>query len=284
MKAVFLLLGVGLILSRADVCRGALVISTFNAVNTIDFDSTVLDVNDGAFTGAGFQSSTTAGQLDSDSWAVTGWSDGALAFGGTRTTASTDYTRGTTTGPVATGGIYGYDVDSSAAVNRGLGFQPGTSDWAPGTLTLKVQNNTGQTVSSFDLSYVVYIRNDQERGNSFNFAYSTDDSAYTPVAGLNLTSAAASDALGLVANPESTTLSGFSIADGGFFYLRWSGADVNGSGNRDEFVLDGISITAVPEPKFYALYFMLGLLAISGGRAWLYFRRARLALLTRYFV
>jgi hypothetical protein len=272
-----LLVMVGVDFAVPSECRAALIVSAFNTPTVVNFDSTVSGVNDGAFTGAGFQSSTTAGQLNSDSWAVSGWSDGNLAFGGTQTTAGTDYTRGTTTGPVTTGGIYGYDVDSSPAVNRGLGIQPGGSDWAPGTVTLKVQNNTGQTVTSFDLSYVVYIRNDQDRGNSFNFSYSTDDSAYTSVAGLNLTSAAASDANGLVINNESTTLSGFSVADGGFFYLRWSGADIGGSGSRDEFVLDDISIKAIPVPESprTTLYFVLGLLAISGGRVWLDSRRAR---------
>jgi hypothetical protein len=161
--------------------------------------------------------------------------------------------------------MYAYTV---GAGNVGLGFQPGGSDWAPGTLTLRIQNNTGQAVGAFELSYVVYVRNDQLRGNSFNFSYSTDNSTYTAVSALDLTSTAASDALGLVANNRSTTLSGFSIANGGSFYLRWSGDDVNGSGSRDEFVLDDISITPVPEPTNIALgVFGIGLVTFSCARA-----------------
>jgi len=53
-----------------------------------------------------------------------------------------------------------------------------------------------------------------------------------------------------VANNRSTTVTGLTIANNGLFYLRWSGADVSGSGSRDEFALDDISVkgmAAVPE-------------------------------------
>ncbi len=249
MKNHFFALACALVIAGADTCLAALSITGFGSAQVVNFDSTVTDVNNGPFTGAGFQSTTTAGQLDSDSWAVTGWSDGALAFGATRTTANTDYTRGATAVAVTTGGMYAYTV---GAGNVGLGFQPGGTDWAPGTLTLRIQNNTGQAIGSFDLSYVVYVRNDQARANTFNFSYSTDNSAYTAVSALDLTSTVAADALGLVSNNRSTTLSGFSVAAGDFFYLRWSGADAGGTGSRDEFVLDDISITAVPEPTTWA--------------------------------
>lgn len=238
------------------IATHAQVVFTSFTTQTIDFDNTVSGVNDGAFTGTGFQASPTAGQLDSDAWAVTGWSNGNLAFGGTQTTAATDYTRGISGGGVTTGGIYGYDVDATAGVNRALGIQPGGSDWAPGTLTLRIQNSSGSVIGSVSLDYTVYVRNDQGRANSFNFSYSTDDSTYTSVSSANLTSAAAADALGLVANSRSVTVTGLSITDGSFFYLRWSGADVSGSGSRDEFALDDLNIsvigTPVPEPSTYA--------------------------------
>jgi hypothetical protein len=46
----------------------------------------------------------TCGQHDSNLWAATGWSDGALAFGGVRITANTDYTRGFSAAAVTAGG------------------------------------------------------------------------------------------------------------------------------------------------------------------------------------
>ncbi len=239
------------------IATHAQVVFTSFTTQTIDFDNTVSGVNNGAFTGTGFQSSPTAGQLDSDAWAVTGWSNGNLAFGGTQTTAATDYTRGITGGGVTTGGIYGYDVDATVGgVNRALGIQPGGSDWAPGTLTLRVQNSSGSPIASVSVDYTVYVRNDQGRANSFNFSYSTDNTTYTSVASADLTSTATLDALGLVSNSRSVSVTGLTVTDGSFFYLQWSGADVSGAGSRDEFALDDIDISVtgapVPEPSSYA--------------------------------
>jgi hypothetical protein len=50
------------------------------------------------FMGSGFAPDPAADQLDSDTWAVTGLSDGDLDFGGTAVTG--DFARGSTTGGV----------------------------------------------------------------------------------------------------------------------------------------------------------------------------------------
>lgn len=113
---------------------------------TISFDATVSGVTNGQYAGSGFQSSPSAGQLDSDAWAAAGWSDGDLTFGGTGTTG--DYARGNSTGGVGTGGFYSF----GSAGDRWFGIQPGGSDFAPGTITLRVQNNTGAPINTFELS------------------------------------------------------------------------------------------------------------------------------------
>lgn len=38
-------------------------------------------------------------------------------------------------------------------------------------------------------------------------------------------------------------IAGLDIPNGGFFYVRWSGNDVSGSGSRDEFAIDNITVT-----------------------------------------
>lgn len=214
---------------------------------TIDFASTFSGTNNGSYTAGGFQSAPAAGQMDSDGWAVTGWSDGALAFGGTRTTAATDYTRGATAVAVASGGFYAFTGAPHSAANPAFLIQPGGTDWAPGTLTLRVLNNTGSSITSFDISYDLFVRNDQARASSFNFSFSTDDATYTPVAALNYTSIEAADALGYVmvgaAPSRSTSVTSISVANGAYFYIRWSGADVSGAGSRDEFAIDNIKVT-----------------------------------------
>lgn len=206
----------------------------FNGGATIDFTG---------FAGGGFAPMPAAGQLDSDDWSETGMSDGATTFGGTFVTG--DFARGTSTGGVTTGGTYAFDISGNIA----LGVQPGGSDWTPGTLTLRVQNVTGATLSSIDVSYVAYYLNDADRSNSFNFSYSTDDVSYTAVPALDLVSP---DTLTMgatwTANPRNTTISGISVVDGGFLYVRWTGDDVGGAGSRDEFALDDIVLGAGGTP------------------------------------
>lgn len=241
-------------------CFASLAISNVATPTVITFDSSITDVSNGQFTGSGFQSTPTTGQLDSDAWAVTGWSDGALAFGGTRTTASTDYTRGTTSGAVTTGGIYSFGT-----TDRQLMIQPGGSDWAPGTITLKITNTTGFTMTDWTLGYDLFVRNDQARSSSFNFSYSTDGTTFLTTglsdALFSYTSTAVADALGWrkIGTPSATITA--TVLDGADFYVRWSGADVGGTGSRDEFGIDNISIATVPEPSA-ALFGALSLLGI----------------------
>ena len=214
----------------AATAQAQLSISDSGAAYTIDFQG---------FTAAGFQPTPTAGQLDSDMWAVTGWSDGNLAFGGTRVGAS-DYARGTSTGGVGTGGIYAF-TGGTIGAGAALGFQPGGSDWAPGTITLRIQNNTASTITGFSLAYEIYARNDQGRANSFNFSHSANDVSYIAEPSLNFVSVEFPETIpNFVLNNRSITLSGLSMAPGAFYYLRWNGADVSGSGSRDEFALDDI--------------------------------------------
>ncbi len=204
-----------------------------------------------AFLGVGFSPNpVVAGRLNSNAWAVTGWSDGALTFGGTMTTG--DYARGAVSTAQATGGIYAFTGAPQSASNPCLMIQPGGSDWAPGTISLRIENTGTTNITQFTISYNIYNRNDQPRSNTFNFSYSSDHVTYTPIPALDFASPVAADASGWVlvgsAPSRSTTITGLSIAPGAFYYIRWSGADNGGSGSRDEFGLDDISIEATFAP------------------------------------
>jgi len=234
--ALFLIVGLGNVWGQLNV-------STANTVYLIDFDNTVAGVNNAQFGGSGFSSSPTAGQLDSDAWALTGMSDFSnLAFGGTRTTG--DLARGTSTGGVSTGGVYGFTVGTS---NNALGFQPGGDDWTPGNVTLRMQNQTGDLISSLHIAYTVYVRNDQGRANNFNFTHSYDNSAFTNIDALDLTSIQAADGSpSWKSYKRIAKITGLSLNDGEYYYLRWWSDDVSGSGSRDEFALDDITVVANP--------------------------------------
>jgi len=209
-------------------------ITTLNTAVTEDFSG---------FDGSGFAPAPAAGQLDSDTWRVKGLSEGDMMFGDTKT--SGDFARGSSMGGVTTGGVYSFDVGGGNTV---LGVQPGGSDFAPGDFTLKIQNNTGSTITELEISYDIYVYNDQDRANSFNFAHSSDDnSSYTAEPGLNYTTPEAADpSPAWVSVSQSITLTGLSIADGGSYFLQWQSDDVSGSGSRDEVGLDNVSITANP--------------------------------------
>ncbi|NJO70635.1 MAG: hypothetical protein HC825_00805, partial [Oscillatoriales cyanobacterium RM1_1_9] len=191
------------------------------------------------FTGTGFAPTPEIGKLDSDNWKVTGLSDGNGTFGGTF--AADDFARGTSTGTVGTGGVYGFDVGSGNTI---LGIQPGGPDFTPGDIVLKFTNSTSSAVNALDVSYTIWYRNDQNRGNSLNFAWSTDDSTYTGISALDFTTPAAADPSPTWQNVlRSTTISGLNLAAGAEFYLRWRGDDVDGSGSRDEYGIDVVTVS-----------------------------------------
>lgn len=216
--------------------------SISTGTNTIDFQ---------AFDGSGFASVPSVGQLDSDEWAITGFSNGDLAFGGTQTTTNTDFTRGDSDGGETSGGIYSFDTDESGGSgNIIFGVQPGGSDFTPGTMTLRIQNNTGITITDLTLSYNIYVLNNAGRSSSVNFSHDADDiGTYTALGALDYTTTATADVTpAWTSVPRSTTISSLSIADGANYYLRWESDDVGGSGTRDEFGIDDITITSGVPP------------------------------------
>ena len=247
---------------------GAAVLSVFtlatHALASLSIDNlnspVVINFND--FDGSGFSPTPSAGQLDSDMWAIDRFSDGLLNFGDTQ--ISNDFARGSSSGGETKGGIYAFDTGGG---NIALGIQPGGDDWAPGSLTLKLQNNTGQTLTALDISYSIYLYNNAGRASSFNFSHSADNTTYTQIGALNFQSSkTASNPLAWEETSLGTTLTGLSIADSEHYYLRWSGDDFSGGGSRDEFGLDNISMTAVPEPAYFGLICGLIVLFVVGKR------------------
>jgi len=213
-------------------------LSLLSQVSIID-ENAVLISFDG-YNGSGFSPDPATGQLDSDTWSVLGLSDGDLNFGDTDTVG--DFARGISSGKVSTGGCYAFDIGSD---NIALGVQPGGSDWTPGDLILKVQNNTGNNIITLNLSYSLWVYNDKPRANSFNFSHSPNNSDYTKEPTLNFTSPDTTDS-----SPAWTEtimdidLNDLNIPDGSNYYLKWTGDDISGSGSRDEFAIDNITITA----------------------------------------
>jgi len=219
------------------------------------------------FTGTGFTPVPASGQLDSDIFIVTGFSDGSLAYGGSGN--SGDFARGTSVGGETTGGIYAFEVSPG---NFALGVQPSDPDFSPGTIELRLQNLTGTVIDLLDVDFEVLVLNNEGRSSAFAFSYSTNGTTFIDVPSALVSSvAAAAQPPVWTSNPFSLTLASLGLADGSFLFLRWTGNDLGGSGSRDEFALDNIVITnpsaviAVPEPVTFSLL-IIGGVALMGRR------------------
>ncbi|MDX2129237.1 MAG: T9SS type A sorting domain-containing protein [Chloroherpetonaceae bacterium] len=223
-------------------------LTTDGSAVVITFDDAVSGSNGGTYAGTGFEPADGDGTLNSSSWALSGMSDGNVDFGATA--SGGDFGRGVTSGGVTDGGLYA--LDDGSAIR--LMIQPSGSDWSSSStanLTLRVRNTMGSTMNQVEISYDLLVRNDGGVSSQFNFLYSTDGVNYIPVPELNYVSPAAGSST--VFDPVVPTngtafrvrISGLNIPNNGVFYLRWNGGDVSGSGTRDEFALDNISITPI---------------------------------------
>ena len=192
-----------------------------------------------AFTGAGFAPAPGAGQLESDIWIVDGLSDGSMTYGDTET--SGDFARGTSTGGEGTGGVYAFDAASDGGSTL-LGLQPGGSDITPGYIELKLQNTSSGTLTSYTVSYEVWVLNDEGRSSSLNLEWSPDGASYTTEPSVDYATPAAADLLGWTSVTRSITLS-TSIAPGDALFVRFTTDDAGGAGARDEFGIDNLVVT-----------------------------------------
>lgn len=216
-----------------------------DTVHTINFDTTTDLVNNGPFTGIGFDLNPAAGQLNANAWSVRGLADGDLVLGGINTNPG--FQRGSSNGGVSAGGVYSF---ITPAGNAALGIQPTANDFNPGSVTLRMQNQTSAPITSMNIGYKVYVYNDQAGSSSFNFSHSADNSTFTDVSELNITSPAAADeSPSWKASYRVVTLTGLNIQPNAFYYLKWTGSTVT-AGTADEFALDDITVSANPNNNF----------------------------------
>lgn len=196
-----------------------------------------------------------AGQLDSNRWAMN--ADGSLfdtsaAFGVDETGG-----QGSSTGSESATGVYAFEV---GAGETALGIQPTGTFWSPGMFTLRLQNDTGTTVTSLQVDWTVWVYNDQGRSNNMRLLHSSDNLAYAhagPEFDVLSPAEASLAPVSWQGTARSAVLSGLDLPDGETYFLRWGGDDVGGSGSRDEFALGSIRVTPIPEPA------SLGLLALA---------------------
>lgn len=233
-KRLLILLCAGIGLSAWQAGHAQLSLATAGVpAATIDFDNTVANVNTGTFDASGASPAPVAGDLNSNAWLFLG----AGAFQNV-----------TSAGAVTTGGIYAFETSPA---DIALGIQPTGSNFTGGNyFALEVDNNTGVTLTSLTVSYVLSDYNDQPQANSVTFEYSTTSlfSGFTSggISGsaITVTSDAAADPVPAWAEQTLTyTISGLSLTNGSTIYLRWAGNTVTGSGEGDQLAFDDITVT-----------------------------------------
>jgi len=206
-------------------------------VVAIDFVAETSGYVAAGFSGAGLDHPPTDGQLDSVSWRVSGFSDGDHDFGDTNTAG--DFARGLSPGAVSTGGLYAFEVEPG---NIALGVQPTSSDFQPGSICLRLEAPDG-TLDSVDIGYGIWMRNDQDRSTVWMLEWSTDDVVWTADE-TRITSAAGADGEpAWIEQPAGLLLNTAALASADVIYLRWTAADGDGSGSRDESAIDDIVVT-----------------------------------------
>lgn len=221
---------------------GQLSLTTAGSPVTIDFSTSISGVcsSDVASTSSSamLNSTPAVGQLDADAWAFTtdGATSGAAATFPGSLTAS--FTTVTAAGSASTG--WGMANISS---DRELAIFPSGSAATPGSITLLITNNTGVTLNELSITYSIRAYNDQPRSNKVEFWHSPSNAAssYTENTAAEFVSTATSSS-SFESVTRTVNLTSLSIANNSSYYVRWFFDDVSGSGSRDEFYLDDISI------------------------------------------
>ncbi len=227
---------------------------------TVDFNNPVPNVNNGSFNGSGLAQLPATGQLDSNTFAFDGFSDGDIDFDEDNTTG--DYARGTSMGGVSTAGIYAFDFGGG---NTGLGIQPTGSEFTPGTIFFKVRNETGAPITTLNVAYEAYFLNNENRSNDLELGHGVDKANITFIPETNIESGLNQDTVEeWQRNLVTAQITGLTIAAGDTYLIAWSTND-SGSNSSDEIALDNIQIIANPTTESPRLLGNVNSITTTGG-------------------
>lgn len=131
---------------------------------TIDFDGSLPDVANSAFSGKGFDVNPTPGQLDADAWKVVGFTGSELARGNTLSNFA---------------GIYGTSV--SSGMGNSMVIVP-DNGFNPGSITIECVNSTGSELTAIELSSTILYKNNGFSRWTLNLGTSSDGVTYQSLA------------------------------------------------------------------------------------------------------
>ena len=228
MRKVYLLTFIAICM-LGNFSYGQLSITSTGVVFTEDFSS--LGTSASATLPTGFKIGTD--------WA-SGTTATTVAYGTTGT--------GVVTGTSSGGAVNWANGITGSSTERALGFLSTGNYASPRSIILAFTNNTGQTITSLDISF------DYEKYRSgsraFNWSFFHGDNSTPSISETNGDQAYAADANNtVISNPPTTinksfTISGLSISSGTSYYLRWTYTGVGGSSNAQGLAIDNFSIKA----------------------------------------
>ena len=191
------------------------------------------------FAGAGISPGGGDGRLDSNRFAISGFSDGDSAFGDT--VLGGDFARGLTASPVRTGGLYAFALPGEAI---GLGVQATGSDFAPGHITWRVNNSSSDTFDALTLGFEFWYRNNGARASelSVEWAKLSTPNRFTAVAAASRRTPASASTVDWQHFDVDVTLPGVELVANDAMLMRFHVADASGTGTRDEFAFTRLSL------------------------------------------
>ncbi len=151
--------------------------------------------------------------------------------------------RGISPGNVTAGGCYAWRIGDG---DRALGYQPTSDEFTPGFFQLTISNATGRLLRHVEVSYVIVWQNNADRASCLELCFSTDGIYFETLAGSRFVTPGPKEACAgwsrrhfdfLITLPDA-------LKPGSIFRLRWRGDDAGGSGSRDEYGIDELSIKA----------------------------------------
>ncbi|MBL7951114.1 MAG: lamin tail domain-containing protein [Flavobacteriales bacterium] len=178
---------------------------------------------------------------------------------GAGTTATTQAAGTSGTGVLTgsnSGGAYNFaNGVTASSTERAVGFLNSGSYTTPRSIILRIDNNTGATVTALTVAFDYEKYRSGSRAWTWNFFHGGTSTASTAAtAGDESYAADANNTV--IFNPptavsKSVSLTGLAIPNGGSYYLRWALTGNGGSSNGQALGIDNVSIT-VPPPTLPA--------------------------------
>lgn len=224
--------------------------------NTITFDHTI-GWNDGIPDNDVIRGPLPAGPLrlyQRDAWGWSQWNGSWVggvaqsAFSYQRDTENTPFDDYEGYGQATAFEVQGFDL-STAGLGTGMGLTFTPDTWYDKSLTLRVLNATGGTVSAWNIGLDAWFNDLALLGGTLYLQVSANHVDYTTIDSLISTNTGA----GWSGRTPLGGLVNVAVPDGGYLYVRLF-YDVTARGNQ--FVIDNLSVQAVdpvPEPSTMAL-------------------------------